>query len=122
MRICRSTTSPGGYPPGVGEDDDLGIWEAEETGRFLRSVVDDGLSALYELAAYAGTRRAELCALRWGDLDPDWFGAWIRQTIVDRQGGRLRASADPPARHVAWCLLAHAVGRRSGRNRPIDGP
>jgi integrase len=59
------------------------IWEPEETARFLEHVVDDRLAALYELAAYAGLRRAELCGARWSDLDDDGCGITIRQTCVE---------------------------------------
>jgi integrase len=44
--------------------------------------MDDRLSALYELATYAGLRRAELCGLRWADVDTDDGGLTVRQTIV----------------------------------------
>jgi hypothetical protein len=43
------------------DGDDLDIWQPAETVRFLRSVATDRLAALYEVAAYAGLRRAELC-------------------------------------------------------------
>ena len=62
---------------------DLPIWEPEETARFLAHAADDRLSALYELAAYAGLRRAELCGLRWSDLDEDGRGVTVRQTCVE---------------------------------------
>jgi integrase len=55
----------------------------------LEHVATDRLSALYELAAYAGLRRAELCGLRWSDLDNDGAGLTVRQTIVEA------ASKDP---------------------------
>ncbi|WP_106327595.1 tyrosine-type recombinase/integrase [Actinoplanes italicus] len=63
-------------------DDEGTVWEPEETARFLEHVYDDRLSALYELAAYAGLRRAELCGLRWLDIDTDSAGLRVRQTIV----------------------------------------
>jgi integrase len=54
------------------DDDDDGpeVWRPEETARFLEHEFQDRLSALYELAAYAGLRRAELCSpcqgrVRW---------------------------------------------------------
>ena len=64
-------------------DDELPFWQPEETARFLEHVADDRLAALYELAAYAGLRRAELCGLRWSDLDEDGAGLRVRQTIVE---------------------------------------
>jgi integrase len=65
------------------EERDLSIWEPEQTAKFLAHVAGDRLSALYELAAYAGLRRAELCGLRWSDLDPGFAGLKVRQTIVE---------------------------------------
>lgn len=64
-------------------DDDLHVWEPSETARFLEHVASDRLSVLYELAAYGGLRRAELCGLRWSDVDEDGAGVEIRQTIVE---------------------------------------
>ena len=56
------------------DEDELTIWQPEETARFLEHLKGDRLSALYELAAYAGLRRAELCGLRWSDIDDDGAG------------------------------------------------
>jgi integrase len=64
-------------------DDELTIWQPEDTARFLEHVASDRLSALYELAAYAGLRRAELWGLRWSDIDDDGAGLTVRQTIVE---------------------------------------
>ncbi|ROP30930.1 site-specific integrase [Couchioplanes caeruleus] len=66
----------------IDEDDEPEVWQPEETARFLEHVFDDRLSALYELAAYAGLRRAELCGLRWSDIDANGAGLRVRQTIV----------------------------------------
>jgi integrase len=63
-------------------DDELAVWQPEETARFLEHVASDRLSALYELAAYAGLRRAELCGLRWSDIDEDGAGLTVRQTAI----------------------------------------
>jgi integrase len=66
----------------IDDDDEPEVWQPEETARFLEHVFEDRLSALYELAAYAGLRRAELCGLRWSDIDPNGAGLRVRQTIV----------------------------------------
>jgi hypothetical protein len=70
------------------------IWEPEETARFLEHVAEDRLAALYELAAYAGLRRAELCGLRWADLDDDLAGLAIRQTLIEVSSKDLRPFAE----------------------------
>jgi len=69
---------------------EMRIWEPEETARFLEHVRSDRLAALYELAAYAGLRRAELCGLRWSDLDHDGAGLTVRQTVVEASDKDLR--------------------------------
>ena len=53
--MCRARTAP-----------PRAVWQPEETARFLEHVFEDRLSAMYELAAYAGLRRAELCGHREG--------------------------------------------------------
>jgi hypothetical protein len=47
----------GSIPRPVKDTDDRVMWEPEDTARFVEHVMDDRLSALYELAAYAGQRR-----------------------------------------------------------------
>ncbi len=66
--------------PALDTDDGPIMWEMEETARFLEHVMSDRLSALYELAAYAGPRRAELCGLRWSDIDD--AGLTVRLTNI----------------------------------------
>ncbi len=107
------------------EDEDAVIWQPDETARFLDHVGGERLSALYELAAYAGLRRAELCGLRWSDLDDDGAGLTVRQTIVEVT--RSQVTAEQIACPV--CGQEH-VGRlfkrpksRAGRRWvPLAGP
>lgn len=106
-------------------DDDLVIWEPQQTARFLEYVQDDRLAALYEVAACTGLRRAELCGLRWCDLDPDEAGARIQQTVVEL----TRSQAGPGDLVCPSCGAEH-VGRllkrpksRAGRRWvPLAGP
>jgi integrase len=82
----------------LGEDlDDPILWEPQDTARSLEHVAGDRLAALYELAAYAGLRSAELCGLRWSYLDDDGAGLTVRQTIVEvsRAQGLPRQAACP---------------------------
>ncbi|WP_438875035.1 tyrosine-type recombinase/integrase [Winogradskya consettensis] len=88
------------------EDEEPTVWQPEETARFLEHVYDDRLSALYELAAYAGMRRAELCGLRWADIDPDGAGLRVRQTIVSV----TRSQVTPTQVRCPVCGVEH-VGR-----------
>lgn len=99
------------------ESDEPTVWQPQETARFLDHVDDDRLSALYELAAYAGLRRAELCGLRWSDIDPDGDGLTVRQTIV----AVTRKQVSPAQAACPVCGVEH-TGRlfkfpksRSGR-------
>jgi integrase len=71
-------------------DEQLRIWEPEDAARFLEHVSRDRLAVLYELAAYSGLRRAELCGVRWSDVDEDGGGIEIRQTIVELTRGQAR--------------------------------
>ena len=102
------------------------IWEPEETARFLEHVVDDRLAALYELAAYAGLRRAELCGLRWSDLDPDGSGITIRQTCVELTRNQAWRPSDLVCRtcgkvHVGRILKAPKT-KKSWRWVPLPAP
>lgn len=47
------------------------MWPADEARRFLDSVADDRLVALWTLALHTGLRRGELAGLRWRDVDLD---------------------------------------------------
>jgi integrase len=101
------------------------IWEPEQTARFLEHVGTDRLAALYEIAAYAGLRRAELCGMRWSDIDDDGAGLLIRQTLIEVSKGDL----DPEDRVCPVCGADHG-GRvfktpksRAGRRWvPLVGP
>jgi integrase len=98
------------------EDDDLGVWEPDETARFLAHIAGDRLAAVYQLAAYAGLRRGELCGLRWVDLEEDWAGARVRQTIVDLSRGQAR----PGDLTCPTCGQEH-VGRHFKRPKSRKG-
>ena len=98
------------------DDDDLGVWEPDETARFLAHVAGDRLATVYELAAYAGLRRGELCGLRWADLEEDWAGARVRQTIVDLSRGQAR----PGDLTCPFCGQEH-VGRHFKRPKSRNG-
>jgi integrase len=58
-------------------------WEPEQTARFLEAASAHPLSVAYELAAYTGMRRGELCGLRWCDIEADSTALTIRQTYQE---------------------------------------
>ena len=55
-------------PPRAGRRQ-ASVWSPEQVRRFLERTRDDRFYALYLLAATTGMRRAELCGLRWSDVD-----------------------------------------------------
>ena len=76
--------------PDRSSEAELTLWEPSETAHFLAHVADDRLVAMYELAAYCGLRRGELCGLRWSDIDEDGTGLTVRQTVVSLTRGQAR--------------------------------
>jgi integrase len=61
---------------------ELQTWTAEELRRFLASVEDQRLAAMWRLAALTGMRRGQVLGLRWADLDLDHGWLAVRQTLV----------------------------------------
>jgi integrase len=107
------------------EDRELGIWEPVQTAHFLAHVAEDRLLALYELAAYAGLRRAELCGLRWSDLDTGFLGLTVRQTVIEVASKEIpvkdRSCRCCGQEHVG--LLFKGPKSRAGRRWvPLAGP
>lgn len=68
-------------------------WEPAQIALFLEHVDRSGdrLAALYEVAAYTGLRRGELCGLRWSDLDEDAGGLTVRHNLVEVARGSVPA-------------------------------
>lgn len=68
--------------PGVRRAE-LNIWEPEQLRLFLAVTVDKRDHRLWRVAAFTGLRRAELCGMRWADVDleGDHPGVTIRQTV-----------------------------------------
>lgn len=58
------------------------FWTPEELSTFLEFVREDGLYALWHLAAMTGMRRGELLGLRWSDVDLDAKRISARQALV----------------------------------------
>jgi integrase len=61
-------------------DVEMRTWSAEQLAAFLRFVADDRFAAMWRLAAMTGMRRAEICGLRWRDVDLDAGRLAICQT------------------------------------------
>jgi integrase len=60
----------------------VGSWESQELARFLESVSDQRLAAVWRLAAMTGMRRGEILGLRWADVDLDAARLSVRQAVV----------------------------------------
>lgn len=63
-------------------------WEPDDVARFLLAVQSERLAAMYELAAFAGLRRAELLGLKWSDVDltSTTPGVTVRTTLAAGAG------------------------------------
>ena len=62
------------------------VWEAHEAQRFLRTAKAAGPrpAAFYSLALDSGMRKAELCGLKWSDLDAEGRLTVQRQLVKPR--------------------------------------
>ena len=62
------------------------VWEAHEAQRFLRTAKATGPqpAAFYSLALDTGMRKAELCGLKWSDLDAEGRLTVQRQLVKPR--------------------------------------
>nr|WSZ96867.1 site-specific integrase [Streptomyces sp. NBC_00857] len=58
------------------------VWNPEQTGTFLDSVVNDRLYVLWVVIAFLGLRRGEACALPWSEVDLDTGVIHITEEIV----------------------------------------
>ena len=76
-----------------GEHPKVAVWTPLQLARFLATVREDWLFALWWLAALRGPRRGEICALRWVDVDLH-AGTLTVSRQVTRAAGRLHAG--PP--------------------------
>ncbi len=57
--------------PTQGRRKEMSVWSADEVQRFLTAAEGDRLYALFRLVLATGMRRAEVCGLRWADVDLD---------------------------------------------------
>ena len=101
-------------PPRVARPE-MKVWTQKEVQRFLASVADDRLYALWTVLLATGLRRGEALGLRWDDVDLDRRRLSIQRavTVVDYEivvsepktaRGRRSVSIDPT---TAAVLAAH---------------
>ena len=61
---------------------EMKVWTPEQLRTFLDFVATDSHGSMLRLAALTGLRRAELCGLRWQDVDLDSARLVVRQAIT----------------------------------------
>jgi integrase len=114
-------------PPRVARPE-MQVWTQKEVQRFLVSVADDRLYALWTVLLATGLRRGEALGLRWDDVDLDRRRLSIQRavTVVDYEivvsepktaRGRRSVSIDPI---TAAVLVAHR--KRQLEERLAWGP
>ena len=114
-------------PPRVARPE-MKVWTQSEVQRFLASVADDRLYALWTVLLATGLRRGEALGLRWADVDFDRRRLAIQRavTVVDYEivvsepktaRGRRSVSIDPT---TAAVLAAHR--KRQLEERLAWGP
>lgn len=80
------------------------VWTPGELATFLSRVESSEYGPAIRFAAMTGARRAEVCALRWGDLDLEAGVATIRRSVTEIAGGRLIESSPKSGRERAVAL------------------
>jgi integrase len=58
------------------------VWTPDQTTRYLASIEEDRLAALWRLAATTGMRRSELLGLAWDSVDLEAGVLTVTQTLV----------------------------------------
>lgn len=90
-------------------------WTADVLGRFLADTSDDRLAPLWLLASTTGLRRAELCGLRWRDVDLDRGRLTVAHTVTEVRGrkiGQDHGKSDAAERSLALDPRTVAALRR----------
>ncbi len=92
-------------PPKVSRGDPE-TWTSEQVARLFAGLEHDRLRAMWRLFATTGLRRAEVCGLRWADVDLDrghlsvvrtrtQYGGQQFEKDTKTQAGRRRVALDP---------------------------
>ena len=61
-------------------------WQPEQVDAFLKFTRGQRLLAMFEVAAFGGLRRGELCGLRWPDVDLDGGHLVVRNSLSGLAG------------------------------------
>ncbi len=118
--VARLATPPAASSTRAPE---MKVWTPAELKKFLEQVDEHHHGAMLRLAAMTGLRRAELCGLRWADVDLDAGTLTVRQTITtvdhvptvgDPKTAKSRRTLDLDAETVAR-LRAHRTAQLEQR-------
>jgi integrase len=106
--------------PRRGTGSEREVWTPQQLCTFFEHVSGDPLEALWVVAGLAGLRRAELCGLRWQDLDltgPE-PGLSIRQRVVELPG--VHPCPACKGEHRGRLIRAHAKSAAGVRWVPLS--
>jgi integrase len=93
-------------------------WEPAELGAFLDHAAGHRFGALFEVLAFTGLRRGEVCGLRWTDIDLERQFLVVRSQLVEVGGhaieGKPKTRSGEDRRvdigeRVVGALLAHRL-------------
>ncbi len=98
-----------GVPAPRPEQREMQFWTQEEARRFLEHAARNRLYALYVLAITAGLRTAELCGLKWSDIDLDRGVLSLQRALVDIEGRVYEGPPKTKAGRRSVVLPKHAV-------------
>lgn len=99
-------------------------WEPSDLATFLGVAAEHRLGALFEVAAFTGLRRGELCALRWADVDLVNQVITVRTQLVhtgsERIEGKPKTRSGEDRRldigsRVVGALLGHQLAQQGER-------
>lgn len=83
--LVRKNVARWARPPKAGHAE-LPVLSVEEAGRFLKTIRDDRLEALYLLAVTTGLRRGDLLGLKWGDFNPERGTLKVSRSLDTKYG------------------------------------
>lgn len=85
LRLVTYNAATDAAPPAV-RPPEVHPWEAEELADFLDHAESHRLGALFEVLAFTGLRRGEVCGLRWSDIDLTRGVITVREQLVEVDG------------------------------------
>lgn len=114
LAVNPATQVPKRARPKAPRRQEMAVWSAEETSRFLDATERSRWHPLWALALDSGARRGELAGLRWDDVDLDAGTVTIRRNRVVVAGKDVREGTPKTGsgRLIHLAPTTVAVGRR----------